>query len=123
MEKSTLLVSISVYPATVSVEGGHSEANHKKRVCVTGKSNGGHDDQEKIILMTLLLSFFSIVAKGGTYSCEPDSEVKVSDYHFDVIPIKKGDKKEIGTDFYLVVNPNEEKQKMSIEAMGELGES
>lgn len=42
-------------------------------------------------------SFFSFAGGNSEYSCEPVSEVNVQDYRFDVIPIKKGDQKEIGS--------------------------
>lgn len=43
-----------------------------------------------------LWGFFAVGAENGSYSCQPVSEVNARDYNFDVIPIKKGDKKEIG---------------------------
>ena len=44
-----------------------------------------------------LWSFFVVGAKNGSYSCQPISGINALDYNFDVIPIKKGDKKEIGS--------------------------
>ena len=52
---------------------------------------------KKLLSMVLFLNFFSTVAESATYSCEPHPEVKASDYRFDVIPIKKGDRIEIGS--------------------------
>ena len=49
-------------------------------------------------LFFILMSwgFFSFASGNGDYSCEPVSQVDTQDYKFDVIPVKKGDQKEIG---------------------------
>lgn len=42
-------------------------------------------------------SFFSFAGRNSDYSCEPVYEVDTQDYRFDVIPVKKGNQKEISS--------------------------
>ena len=54
---------------------------------------------KRLLFSILIVGGFSGFAGGnGDYSCEPVSEVTAQDYKFDVIPIKKGDQEEVGSE-------------------------
>ena len=53
---------------------------------------------QKLFFILMAGGFFSFAGGNGDYSCEPVSEVDAQDYGFDVIPIKKGDQEEVGSE-------------------------